>query len=299
MLKPPFLQCNQRYVSLWKPRNAGRDLRVLQAARTARAYLESSAHLMVVVHRRSTRSMVTRRPIAILLVTMLSQAAGFAPVARPVVACASRALRVSMVVPEAASEVVPLVFEPRMDPSQLGITLGAIAVPFGYWWYITVPEARLKLAKDKRRADGDERQYLDELQRDLQREPDARPVERWFFSKWLRQAKPLAPEPEQASERTATAPAPAEPPPEAVARSDAAPRREPSLGELLRPASLKGNATPKFWSGDNPIVVVTGTLISLGVASSLVRNGGNGQLLLDASVVGAGLVFGLSRFQFK
>ena len=39
--------------------------------------------------------------------------------------------------------------------------------------------------------------------------------------------------------------------------------------------------------------------ISLGVASSLVRNGGNGQLLLDASVVGAGLVFGLSRFQFK
>ena len=83
------------------------------------------------------------------------------------------------------------------------------------------------------------------------------------------------------------------------ARSDAAPRREPSLGELLRPASLKGNATPRFWSGDNPIVVVTGTLISLGVASSLVRNGGNGQLLLDASVVGAGLVFGLSRFQFK
>ena len=76
-------------------------------------------------------------------------------------------------------------------------------------------------------------------------------------------------------------------------------RRATSLGELLRPASLKGNATPKFWSGDNPIVVVTGTLISLGVASSLVRNGGNGQLLLDASVVGAGLVFGLSRFQFK
>ena len=70
-------------------------------------------------------------------------------------------------------------------------------------------------------------------------------------------------------------------------------------GPLLRPASLKGNATPRFWSGDNPIVVVTGTLISLGVASSLVRNGGNGQLLLDASVVGAGLVFGLSRFQFK
>ena len=240
----------------------------------------------------------TRRPTAILLVTMLSQAAGFAPVARPV-ARASRALRASMVVPEAASDVAPLVFEPRMDPSQLGITLGAIAVPFGYWWYITVPEARLKLAKDKRRADGDERQYLDELQRDLQREPDARPVERWFFSKWLRQAKPLAPEPEQASERTATAAAPAEPPPEAAARSDAAPRREPSLGELLRPASLKGNATPKFWSGDNPIVVVTGTLISLGVASSLVRNGGNGQLLLDASVVGAGLVFGLSRFQFK
>ena len=241
------------------------------------------------------------RPILIVAV-MLSQAAGFAPASRPAV-CTSRALP-RMVVSEvvSVSEVVPLVFEPRMEASQLGITLGAIAVPFGYWWYITVPEARLKLAKDKRRTDGDERQYLDELQRDLQREPDARPVERWFFSKWLRQAKPLAPEQEQDSERTATATTTAtatvEPPPEAAAR-DAAPRREPSLGELLRPASLKGNATPKFWSGDNPIVVVTGTLISLGVASSLVRNGGNGQLRLDASVVGAGLVFGLSRFQFK
>ena len=233
----------------------------------------------------------------ILVAAMLAQAAGFAPAVGRPAACTSRALP-RMVVAEVVAEVVPLVFEPRFDSSQLGITLGAIAVPFGYWWYITVPEARLKLAKDKRRTDGDERQYLDELQRDLQREPDARPVERWFFSKWLRQAKPLAPEREQTSERTATATATAEPPPEAAAR-DAAPRREPSLGELLRPASLKGNATPKFWSGDNPIVVVTGTLISLGVASSLVRNGGNGQLLLDASVVGAGLVFGLSRFQFK
>ena len=238
---------------------------------------------------------------AILVATILSQAAGFVPMGRPALCtsclCTSRALP-RMVVSEVVSEVAPLVFEPRMDTSQLGITLGAIAVPFGYWWYITVPEARLKLAKDKRRTDGDERQYLDELQRDLQREPDARPVERWFFSKWLRQAKPLAPDQEQPSERTATAAATAEPPPEAAAR-EAAPRRQPTIAELLRPASLKGNATPKFWSGDNPIVVVTGTLISLGVASSLVRNGGNGQLLLDASVVGAGLVFGLSRFQFK
>ena len=238
-------------------------------------------------------SLVRMRSI-LVVAAILMPAAGFAPTTRPT-RHTSRALP-RMVVSEVVSEVAPLVFEPRMDTSQLGVTLGAIAVPFGYWWYITVPEARLKLAKDKRRQDGDERQYLDELQRDLQRDPTARPSEKWFFSKWLRQAKPLAPEQERASERTATVTATAEPLP---AAENAAPRQEPSLGELLRPASLKGNATPRFWSGDNPIVVVTGTLISLGVASSLVRGGGNGQLLLDAAVVGAGLVFGLSRLSLK
>jgi len=202
-----------------------------------------------------------------------------------------------MVVSEVVSEVVPAVFEPQLDTSQLGITLGAIAVPFGYWWFITVPEARLNLAKDKRRQDGDEKQYLDKLQRDLQRNPAARPLERWFFSKWLRQARPLASEQEQASKRAATVTA-TEPLPEPT---NAAPQRDPSLVELLRPAMLKGNATPRFWSGDNPIVVTTSTLMALGVASSLIRSGAgnNGQLLLDTAVVGAGMVFGLNRLRLK
>ena len=237
---------------------------------------------------------------------LLPAAAGFATVSRPAL-CTRRVLP-RMIVSEVVSEVVPVVFEPQFDASQLGITLGAIAVPFGYWWYITVPEARLKLAKDKRLQGGDEKQFLEELQRDLRRDPAARPAERWFFSKWLRQAKPLPAEQEQDSERAATVAATVEPQPEAAAAAvaqpqpaarRAAPQREPSFAELLRPASLKGNATPRFWSGDNPIVVVTGSLMALGVASSLVRGGGNGQLLLDATVVGAGLVFGLSRLSLK
>ena len=201
-------------------------------------------------------------------------------------------------------EVPPVVFEAQFDPSQLGITVLAIAVPFGYWWYITVPEARLSLAKDKRKSDGEVKQYLDELQSD----PAGRPVERWFLQKWLRQNKPA---------RTAAAPAaePAVSPtmaattasPEAEAASEATPaqptpveqQRDPSLRELFAPASLKGNATPRFWSGDNPIVVTTGTLLTLGVVSTIVREGGTGAVLLDAAVVGAGLVFGLTRLRLK
>ena len=202
-------------------------------------------------------------------------------------------------------ELAPVVFEAQFNPSQLGITAFAIAVPFGYWWYITVPEARLSLAKDKRKSDGEVKQYLDELQS----EPDGRPVERWFLQKWLRQNKPArttaaapAAEPVVSTtmaattaslEAAAAAPdAPAQPTP-------AEQQRDPSLRELFAPASLKGNATPRFWSGDNPIVVTTGTLLTLGVVSTIVREGGTGAVLLDAAVVGAGLVFGLTRLQLK
>jgi len=207
-----------------------------------------------------------------------------------------------MVAPELVAEAA-VVFEPQFNPSQLGITVLAIAAPFGYWWYITVPEARLDLAKDKRRQDGEVKQYIDELQRD----PAPRPVERWFFSKWIGQARPPPPV-ETTMTATATAPSEADTPSDGDAPASAAApptptppaRRAPTVGELFRPASLKGNATPRFWSGDNPIVVTTGTLIALGVASALVRNGGSGgQLLLDATVVGAGLAFGLGRLRLK
>ena len=75
---------------------------------------------------------------------------------------------------------VAMTFEARGDPLQAAILIAAIVLPFGYWWYITVPEARLALAKDKRLQDGETKVYLDELAASS----EARPVERWFFSKW-------------------------------------------------------------------------------------------------------------------
>ena len=68
---------------------------------------------------------------------------------------------------------------------------------------------------------------------------------------------------------------------------------------LANGAAASTALLPRFWSGDNPIVVTTGTLMFLGVASSLVRGGGTGQALLDLAVVSAGLAFGLGRLRLK
>ena len=174
-------------------------------------------------------------------------------------------------------------FEAQVDPAQLAVVAIAVAAPVSYWWFITVPEARLDLAKDKRLEGGDTKQYLEEL-RDS---PDERPLERWFFDKWLRQLRPSkaprpAPEASEASAEDASAPAPA-----------------PTLGELFAPASLAGNATPKFFSGDNPIVVTVGALLALGTLAAGARQGGAAGAAADAAVVAATLAFGTSRLTLK
>ena len=187
--------------------------------------------------------------------------------------------------------VEKVVFEPQGDPVQGVLLLGCIVIPFGYWWLITVPEARLALAKDKRLQDGDTNQYLQELAAD-----DApRPVERWFFSKWLNQLRPARTPPRAASVEASEA---------AVATtaddSDEAappPPRDVTLGELFTPASLKGNATPQFFSGDNPIVVTVGTLLATGVFATVARE--NTALAMDGLVLAAGLVFGATRLTLK
>ena len=46
-----------------------------------------------------------------------------------------------------------------------------------YWWYITVPEARLNLAKDKRL--GETKEYITEL-----KQSEGREVEKWALAKW-------------------------------------------------------------------------------------------------------------------
>ena len=169
------------------------------------------------------------------------------------------------------------------DPAQLAVFTVALSAPVAYWWFITVPEARLNLAKDKRLEGGDTKQYLEEL-RDS---PDERPLERWFFDKWLRQLRPSKaprPAPEASAEEDASAPAPAP---------------APTLGELFAPASLAGNATPKFFSGDNPIVVTVGALLALGTLAAGARQGGAAGAAADLTVVAATLAFGLGRLRLK
>ena len=72
---------------------------------------------------------------------------------------------------------------------------------------------------------------------------------------------------------------------------------QPTLKQLFEPASLKGNATPKFWSGDNPIVVTMGALFLLGAGATLARE--NTALAVDAAILTAGIAFGVTRLNMK
>mmetsp|Transcript_16000 Transcript_16000/g.52732 ORF Transcript_16000/g.52732 Transcript_16000/m.52732 type:complete len:235 (+) Transcript_16000:76-780(+) len=194
-----------------------------------------------------------------------------------------------------AADLPATSFEPQGDPLQAAILFSVVALPFAYWWYISVPEARLALAKDKRIKEGETKRYLDELADD----PSGRKAERWFFAKWLRQNKPSRPAAAKAAPEDEAA---ALPPEEEAAALPPAPPPEPArdllqsprLGVLFKPASLKGNATPKFWSGDNPIVVTMGGLALAGVVATAAQSG-SGALVADVVVLGAGLAFGLSR----
>ena len=176
-------------------------------------------------------------------------------------------------------------FEAQVDPVQAAVLVGTAIIPFAYWWYITVPEARLALAKDKRLEGGEAREYL----LDLAEDDASRPVERWFFAKWLSAAKPR-----RASEATATAATVTE---ASVAEEEAVAPTEPSLQELFTPASLKNNATPDFWSFDNPIVVTMSALFTFGVIAAAARE--NGALTFDAMLLLAGLAFGANRLTLK
>ena len=207
---------------------------------------------------------------------------------RSPVLAASRASRAAIVmlepnaILEPAAVSPPMTFEAQGDPLQAAILIGAIALPFAYWWFVTVPEARLALAKDKRLQGGETKAYLDELADD----PSARPVERWFFSKWLRQKKPT-------KEAGVIAETSAEDKSKLQTPLEAGEAQPVTIKELFRPASLKGNATPKFWSGDNPIVVTMAGLAACGVFATAAQS--NTALAVDGLLLTVGLVFGLSR----
>lgn len=166
---------------------------------------------------------------------------------------------------------------------QAAILISAMVLPFGYWWYITVPEARLALSKDKRLEGSETRNFVLDLAETPQ---DERRVEKWFFAKWLRQAKPRR-------EREPSVVEVAEPA-TPVAEGDTS---QPSLRELFTPASLSGNATPKFFSGDNPIVVTMGALFLLSAFATALRF--NAALMVDVLLLGVAAAFGASRLTLK
>lgn len=140
-----------------------------------------------------------------------------------------------------------------MDPSILAadaLVLGSVACVGAYWWFGVVPDARVRLARNKR--SGALRTYLEQL-----REDDDRKLERWFFDEWLRKLDPetrflLREDDDEAAD--------------ARARASAASSSSSLESDLERVTRL-AKKTPKFWSWDNPVLV--GTFLCVVVAGAL------------------------------
>jgi len=89
---------------------------------------------------------------------------------------------------EAASRTRPLaeLSEPDLAallPTAVVVIL-ACAVPFAVWFYVIVPSRRTDLAKSKKR--GEMKEYLEEL---AAAPEEDRKSEKWFYDKYLREAK--------------------------------------------------------------------------------------------------------------
>ncbi|CAE8589403.1 unnamed protein product [Polarella glacialis] len=73
---------------------------------------------------------------------------------------------------------------PEFPWAQLAVVLLSTAVPAAYWWYIVVPNKRREMATSKRR--GDMKEFLVEL---AAAPADKRKGEKWFYDKYMREAK--------------------------------------------------------------------------------------------------------------
>ena len=133
------------------------------------------------------------------------------------------------------------------DPAQLAVFTVALSARCILVVHRT--RARLNLAKDKRLEGGDTNSTSRSCA--TVRRAAARALVFRQVAEELRPSKAPRPAPEGARRTRRPAPAPA-----------------PTLGELFAPASLAGNATPKFFSGDNPIVVTVGALLALGTPAA-------------------------------
>ena len=133
-----------------------------------------------------------------------------------------------------AATYVPTPIDPAVLRDEL-VVLGAIAATTAYWWLVLVPSARVALAKNKK--SGKLRAYLDDLARS-----DGKGLEKWFYAQWLAKIDPET---------------------RYLLRDDApaAARRVETLEDVARAA----RRAPKFWSGDNPVLV--GTALTIGLAA--------------------------------
>lgn len=153
---------------------------------------------------------------------------------------------------------IPLYVPSPMDATQATqqfVVLGVVAVMTAYWWFVLVPSARERLARNKRT--GALREYLEELARDTA--SGERRAEKWFYAQWLSKIDPetryLLREDDD-NEPTTSAGVKLE-----DTEGGGRFRREPTLEEIVAAA----RKTPKFWSLDNPVLV--GAALTIGLAA--------------------------------
>lgn len=140
--------------------------------------------------------------------------------------------------------------------TQQFVVLGVVAVMTAYWWFVLVPSARERLARNKRT--GALREYLEELARDTA--SGERRAEKWFYAQWLSKIDPetryLLRDDDDDDEPTTSAGVKLE-----DTEGGGRLRREPTLEEIVAAA----RKTPKFWSLDNPVLV--GAALTIGLAA--------------------------------
>lgn len=158
-----------------------------------------------------------------------------------------------------AEPPIPPYVPSPMDATQATqqfVVLGGVAVMTAYWWFVLVPSARERLARNKRT--GALREYLEELARDTA--SGERRAEKWFYAQWLSKIDPETRyllRDDDDNEPTTTGGVKLE-----DTEGGGRLRRESTLEEIVAAA----RKTPKFWSLDNPVLV--GAALTIGLAAA-------------------------------
>jgi hypothetical protein len=121
-----------------------------------------------------------------------------------------------------------------------------------------VPSARRTLAKEKR--SGPLREYLEDLQSN-----DERPLERWFYTDWLRKLRRQQDMAARAAARRAAAAAGGEAQQAQPDQQQQQPVPAPAPDEYV-------DRQPAFFSLDNPLLAAAALIAAAGGVSTLLRS---------------------------